>query len=255
MAKDPVAVVPLSRIRQGDRHHGFLWWSVWWCRGRFPAQRLFILLIRSRHFFFNIFNGLACIHPFIVQCAVDIKDMIDPFYTEAAAFKPDRIYTGITQWVTACLYIREERLWLPVNLRQQNECALSSTNWCTAHIPARMAHSPIVTCPATCVVAYNHIIANKNSRCKMRISHNKAILPSTVFPVSGTPVYCNKLPDGGIITNKYIGIFSMKFKVLRNGGYHCAGEYLAVLPDPCPSITVTFELIHVPSQSPHPGEQ
>src|SRR5580704_7176179 len=84
------------------------------------------------------------------------------------------------------------------------------------------------------IVAHYAIIAHDTVMCQMAIGLNKTIAANRCFfPVFCSPVYCNKFPDGCIITYKYIGIFALKFQILRNGCNYCAWKNAAVLSDSC----------------------
>jgi hypothetical protein len=51
------------------------------------------------------------------------------------------------------------------------------------------------------------------------------------FPVLRAPVYRNKFTNGSVITNKNIGIFALKFQILRNGGDDRSREDPAIFSD------------------------
>ena len=55
-----------------------------------------ISFIGSRLFFFNNVKRLRCVHPFIINNAVDVQYLVDSVERKTLAFKTNGIYTGIT---------------------------------------------------------------------------------------------------------------------------------------------------------------
>ena len=70
--------------------------------------------------------------------------------------------------------------------------------------------------------------------CNMTIRHNQAIITNFGFPpVFGAPVNGNKFADGGVVSNLNRGIFTFKFKILRNCCNYCTRKNAAVFTNPC----------------------
>src|SRR4030095_9745830 len=84
------------------------------------------------------------------------------------------------------------------------------------------------------VVTHYTIIAHKTIVCEMAIGHDQAILPDHGFiTILGTTVYGYEFTDRGSIAYIYVGVFTLEFQILRDCCDNGAGEYPAVLPDPC----------------------
>ena len=99
-----------------------------------------------------------------------------------------------------------------------------------------------------CIVAHDAVIADNAIMRKMTIGHDQAVIPDLGFPaVLGAPVNRYKFPDGGIVSNFYMCIFSFIFQILGNSSNNSAGKNAAVIADLAPSMMVTLLPIQVPS--------
>src|SRR6185312_17084334 len=76
------------------------------------------------------------------------------------------------------------------------------------------------------MVSYNTIVGN------MRISHQQTITAYYGFPfIFRSPVDGHTFSDGGVVAYFNYGVFTVKFKVLRNGAHHRSGKNLTSLSD------------------------
>src|SRR5271154_1435740 len=80
-----------------------------------------------------------------------------------------------------------------------------------------------------CVITENAIISYNTIVRQMAICLDKTIFPDhSFFTVLRAAVNGNKFPDSCIIANKNIGIFALKFQILRNGANNSAGKNAAI---------------------------
>lgn len=95
---------------------------------------------------------------------------------------------------------------------------------------------PVADCYVTGhlgIITGDTVIPHQAIMGKVTIGHDQAVFADyRFFPVLGTPVNGNELPDSGPVANIDIGIFSLEFQILRYSGNNRPGENAAVFANP-----------------------
>src|SRR5436190_6537951 len=82
------------------------------------------------------------------------------------------------------------------------------------------------------IVAHDTVVTNNTVMGKMAIGHDQAVFANDrLISCLGATVHSYKLTYGRTISYKYIGIFPLEFKILRDRGYHRPWKYPAISPD------------------------
>jgi hypothetical protein len=85
------------------------------------------------------------------------------------------------------------------------------------------------------IIAHYHIVANNTIMRQVTISHYQAILANfRLFLILCPAIYRHKFPDCRIVTNYYLGIFTLELKILWNGRDYCSRENPAILANAGP---------------------
>src|SRR4249919_2723928 len=68
------------------------------------------------------------------------------------------------------------------------------------------------------IITHHAVIAYNTVMSQMTIGLDQTIASyGSFFPVFGTAVYRYEFANGRIVSDEYIGIFSLEFQILRNG--------------------------------------
>lgn len=130
--------------------------------------------------------------------------MVYSFYTKPSSFQPNRIYTCITQWITASFYIRGH---IFTYQRTAGDERVGSNFYKLVNSTHTGKNCPLTNSNMASdlrIVAYDGIITQNTVVGKVRIGHYQAILTyNSLFSVGSSPVNSYKLPYGGIIANNH----------------------------------------------------